>query len=447
QGGLAGGEDRRADLHPLRPSHRHPLLPDRGRRLDDQRPAGADHRPLRQAVEHAVDDAGLGRRHRAGHLGAGAGEVRHLAARLRRRRQDLHRLRRHRRQPGGGAARLAARRPGRTPQRHAVERRRLPRPTPRGPVTDRDAPARHPARARHGRLTAPPHCDGTMTFTIRPQAAVAARIVLVGTLAFLVLGVPDGGDGVAWPFMRAALHQPLEALGLLSAAAVAMSAVSGRLTRRLGPAVLLVAACALCLVALLGIALSPAWATTVISFLVYGAGGGILDAVVQAQVVTRHGLRSMGAIHAGYGAGVTAGPLLMTGIITAGAGWRATPAWRCSTPCLPRRSRGHGARGPRGIARRSTAPPPARMPSGVSGCRARCCCSSWSPGWRPPPGCGRSPSSPARAVSAPRPRVSPWAPSSRCRRRAVSRWRSPAIASRRRRCCSPPASRCSAARR
>src|SRR5581483_10368198 len=162
-----------------------------------------------------------------------------------------------------------------------------------------------------------------MTFTIRPQAAVAARIVLVGTLAFLVLGVPDGGDGVAWPFMRAALHQPLEALGLLTAGAVAMSAVSGRLTRRLGPAVLLVAACALCLVALLGIALSPAWATTVISFLVYGAGGGILDAVVQAQVVTRHGLRSMGAIHAGYGAGVTAGPLLMTGIITAGAGWRA----------------------------------------------------------------------------------------------------------------------------
>jgi len=166
-----------------------------------------------------------------------------------------------------------------------------------------------------------------MTLAPRRAALLTHRTVLAGTLAFLVLGVPDGGDGVAWPFMRATLAQPLEALGLLSIAltcgAVAMSALSGRITRAAGTAPALLAAVVLAGAALLGVALSPVWATVVLCFLAYGAGTAVIDAAVQAHVVSRHGLRSMSAMHAGWGVGVTVGPLLMTGIVSSGAGWRA----------------------------------------------------------------------------------------------------------------------------
>ena len=166
-----------------------------------------------------------------------------------------------------------------------------------------------------------------MTLAARRAALLTHRTVLAGTLAFLVLGVPDGGDGVAWPFMRASLGQPLEALGLLSialtAGAVAMSALSGRITRAAGTAPALLGAAVLAGAALLGVALSPVFATVVLCFFAYGAGTAVIDAAVQAHVVTRYGLRSMSAMHAGWGVGVTIGPLLMTAIVSSGAGWRA----------------------------------------------------------------------------------------------------------------------------
>jgi fucose permease len=166
-----------------------------------------------------------------------------------------------------------------------------------------------------------------MTVAASLRSAAAIRAVAAGTLAFAVLGVPDGGTGVAWPFMRADLHQPLDALGLttvaLTAGAVGVSALSGRLTRRLGVVSLLVLASVISGVALAGVAASPVWAVVVVCFLLLGCGGGLIDAVVQAHVVSRHGLRSMSALHAGYGAGVTLGPLLVTALLTAGAGWRA----------------------------------------------------------------------------------------------------------------------------
>ncbi len=166
-----------------------------------------------------------------------------------------------------------------------------------------------------------------MTSAASRRRAAALRAVVAGTLAFAVLGVPDGGTGVAWPFMRADLHQPLDALGLTTVAATAgavgVSALSGRLTRRLGVVRPLVLASLISGAALTGVAVSPVWAVVVLCFLLLGCGGGLIDAVVQAYVVSRHGLRSMSALHAGYGAGVTLGPLLVTALVTAGAGWRA----------------------------------------------------------------------------------------------------------------------------
>jgi fucose permease len=214
-----------------------------------------------------------------------------------------------------------------------------------------------------------------MTSAASLRSASALRAVVAGTLAFAVLGVPDGGTGVAWPFMRADLHQPLDALGLTTVAATAgavgVSALSGRLTRRLGVVRPLVLASLISGAALTGVSVSPVWAVVVLCFLLLGCGGGLIDAVVQAYVVSRHGLRSMSALHAGYGAGVTLGPLLVTALVTAGAGWRAGYACMAAlyavviAACVLTRDAwqpatdvdSQGAQAPAGVASREVRPP------------------------------------------------------------------------------------------
>src|SRR5438309_101434 len=72
------------------------------------------------------------------------------------------------------------------------------------------------------------------------------RVVTVSLAAFVVLGMPDGALGVAWPSIRHDLGLPLSALGLLLLASLAgfllVSSPSGRLARRFGTRQLLLAA-------------------------------------------------------------------------------------------------------------------------------------------------------------------------------------------------------------
>jgi fucose permease len=78
---------------------------------------------------------------------------------------------------------------------------------------------------------------------------VRILLLLVAYASFVVLGMFDGMLGVAWPSLRAAFLQPVDALGLLLAMTmtghITASFISGRLITGWGLASLLVCSSAL----------------------------------------------------------------------------------------------------------------------------------------------------------------------------------------------------------
>jgi fucose permease len=159
--------------------------------------------------------------------------------------------------------------------------------------------------------------------TRRENGALLLALAYAG---FVSMGLPDGLLGVAWPSIRAGFDVPLDALGALLVATTAGSALSsfssGRLLASLSLGALLSLSCALTAVALLGYAAAPAWSVMVAFGVVSGLGAGAIDAGLNTWVATRHGPRMLSLLHAFYGVGTTAGPLLMTGILLAGDSWQ-----------------------------------------------------------------------------------------------------------------------------
>src|SRR5439155_6916691 len=72
-----------------------------------------------------------------------------------------------------------------------------------------------------------------------------------------------------------------------------------------------------------GYALAPAWPAFVLSGAVYGLWSGSIDPGINSWMALVGDLRAMNLIHFAYGLGATLGPLLVTGALTFGLGWRA----------------------------------------------------------------------------------------------------------------------------
>src|ERR671933_2792714 len=126
---------------------------------------------------------------------------------------------------------------------------------------------------------------------LRPQ-----RIALVmASLGFVSLGLPEGLLGVAWPSIRASFDLPLDALGLLLATFATgyfvSSAASGAALGRLGVGTALAASCAMTGCALIGYAFAPAWSTMVALGGVLGLGAGTIDGGLNTYAAVAHGAR------------------------------------------------------------------------------------------------------------------------------------------------------------
>jgi fucose permease len=153
----------------------------------------------------------------------------------------------------------------------------------------------------------------------------------VFAVAFVVLGLPDFGHGVAWPTMRSEFDRPLVDLGtFLTAAAlgylmVALSA--GRLARRWGIDGLILRATLASASGLVLIAMAPTWPAVLVGSTLCGVGAGGMDTGFNAAVALRGDGRLMGLLHAGYGVGAAIGPIVMGASLATGAGWR--PAYAC----------------------------------------------------------------------------------------------------------------------
>lgn len=151
-------------------------------------------------------------------------------------------------------------------------------------------------------------------------------LTLLAFLAFVSLGLPDGLLGPSWPSIRGAFGLPLDALGPLVAATtagyLASSFLSGAILRALPLGAVLALSTAAAATALAGLALAPAWPVVLACGALAGLGGGAVDAGLNAYGATHFSRRTLNWLHAFFGLGAATGPLVVTGVLASGLGWR-----------------------------------------------------------------------------------------------------------------------------
>jgi fucose permease len=141
----------------------------------------------------------------------------------------------------------------------------------------------------------------------------------------MVLGLPDGMLGPAWPVMRETFGAPIADLGLIllvsTAGSVAVSAFVGWLIRRIGVPALLATAGICAALGGAGFALAPGlWLILAVAVLV-GVAAGMMDGGLNTAIGLAGRPRLLNLLHAAYGVGTTIGPLLITVAIVTGS-WR-----------------------------------------------------------------------------------------------------------------------------
>ncbi|MDO9707055.1 MFS transporter [Paracraurococcus lichenis] len=146
-------------------------------------------------------------------------------------------------------------------------------------------------------------------------------------IAFIGLGLPDPLPGTLWPAMHAAYGLPVGALGALllavSAGTMAASILAGRAIAAFGTGGVLAGSVALTALAALGAATAPPWPLLVALALLSGLGAGAVDAAMNLFAAARFAPRHLNWMHACWGIGATLSPAIATGLLAAGASWRA----------------------------------------------------------------------------------------------------------------------------
>jgi fucose permease len=156
-------------------------------------------------------------------------------------------------------------------------------------------------------------------------------LILLAFIAFVSLGLPEGLLGVAWPSIRASFLRPLDSLGVLLSAIMAgyltSSFLCSCLIARLGVGRLLAASCTAMGASLIGYTLVPTWWMIVASGVLTGLGAGAIDASLNTYVAANFGKGLMQWLHASWGIGITAGPMIMTAGISYFNDWRWGYVW------------------------------------------------------------------------------------------------------------------------
>jgi fucose permease len=152
-----------------------------------------------------------------------------------------------------------------------------------------------------------------------PRGPASRTLAALGLGGFVILGLPDGMIGTAWPTMRHTFHQPLGSLGLLlvfgTIGNLVTSLSTGRTLRRFGVGRLLVVAGLIAATGALLIAVSTVWAMVLIGGLLMGMAAGLLDTGLNTVIALSGRLRLLNLLHGAYGVGSAIGPLVVTAAI------------------------------------------------------------------------------------------------------------------------------------
>ncbi len=151
-------------------------------------------------------------------------------------------------------------------------------------------------------------------------------LVALGLVAFVLFGIRDGSVGVAWPSMRVRFDQPLSALGLLLLVSLAgylvASVASGRMLVHVPAGSQLITASCCAALGALALAVAANWLVLIAGACLLGVANGIVDVNVNAYLALRQSLATVNLVHAGWGVGTTAGPLLVTASVVVSGSWR-----------------------------------------------------------------------------------------------------------------------------
>jgi len=155
---------------------------------------------------------------------------------------------------------------------------------------------------------------------------VRFRTAAVAFSGFVVLGLPTGMLGIAWPTIRTALDAPFAGLGVLLAAMTitqfGASGLSGLIRDRFGTIALLLVPTVLAAGGLALFAIATTWPAMIAAAAILGIGLGLLDAAVNMEAALKRGVRFMGALHASWALGATIGPALIGAVLVATGSWR-----------------------------------------------------------------------------------------------------------------------------
>ncbi len=134
--------------------------------------------------------------------------------------------------------------------------------------------------------------------------------------SFVVLGLPDGILGTAWPSMRATFGAPVGDLGLIlllaTAGSVLVTDFVGSLIQRLGVPALLSVAGLCAAVGVTGYALAPGLGLVLGASVLSGAPAGMTDAGLNTAIALTGRLRLLNLLYGAYGADTAIGPLVVT---------------------------------------------------------------------------------------------------------------------------------------
>jgi fucose permease len=161
--------------------------------------------------------------------------------------------------------------------------------------------------------------------TPRGADAASRSADLLSLGSFVVLGLPDGMLGTAWPSMRVTFGVPVGDLGLIlliaTAGSVLVTAFVGTLIKRLGVPVLLTVSGLCSALGAAGFALAPGFWLVLCVAVLAGAAAGLMDAGLNTAVALTGRTRLLNLLHGAYGVGTAIGPLVVTAAILTGS-WR-----------------------------------------------------------------------------------------------------------------------------
>jgi fucose permease len=151
-------------------------------------------------------------------------------------------------------------------------------------------------------------------------------VIALAYLAFVSLALPPSMLGVVWPSMRLSFGQPLSAVGLVPPVGVLAGLVSTTLApyivKRIGVGRILAIGTFGSVAALAMSAASTTMWQFLGSVVVSGLSAGAVDTTLNVFAARTFGPRRINMMHASYGLGAAASPLIVTAVIVSGLSWR-----------------------------------------------------------------------------------------------------------------------------